>query len=153
MLSKELGFTVGSGHWQYYWWESHKTFGYADDGIKIWNVLRKRQSWGQRHKQTHKSTNRHREDCGDSICHCCLATLSLLLVLSLPLSHHLTTLTSSLTLLFPFFASHMNPSFGLFSALSGLFISFLIFQPEALKDTKKIFALCLCLSSGVLAPL
>lgn len=112
---------------------------------KIWNTLRKWQRWGPRHKQTHKSAmDRHRDDWGnrtDTLCHCYLSTSAL--PLSLPLSHHLTTLTlTSLALLsLPLCAPNHLSSVSVSSAQGELgptppvSLLPLVFQPEAQRES------------------
>lgn len=129
---------------------------------KIWNALRKWQSWGRRHKQTHKSAiDRHIDDCGDRQAPFAIAISPHLLSLSLPLSHHLATLTltfMTLHVALPFCVSnHLSRGslVSIPSAQSGpgptpsVHLLPLVFLPEAQWERQGKYLPCLSLSLAV----
>lgn len=133
---------------------------------KIWNALRKWQSWGRRHKQTHKSAiDRLTAECRDRQAPSAIAISLHLLFLSpsyspsppLPLPHHHCNLNPHFPGIappHPFFFSPQNhlsscSLVSVSSAQGGLgptppvHLPPLVFQLEAQREAEKLFALSL----------
>lgn len=129
---------------------------------KIWNALRKWQSWGRRHKQTHKSgIDRHIDDCGDRQAPSAIAIFLHLLCLSFSLclyhNHLVTLILASLALLCLAFATQIIylwfpspvPRVDRVPLPQSIFL--LLFS--SLRPREKVFALSLPFSGCVLAAL
>lgn len=133
---------------------------------KIWNALRKWQSWGRRHKQTHKSAiDRHIDDCGDRQAPFAIAISPHLLSLSASIApscnlnphfHDIACHTSLLCLkssITRFFGFHpqcpeQTRSHSFSPSSSSCFLAW-----GPVREAEKVFALSLPLSGCVLAPL